>query len=555
MSNLSPSAPVSSQPVEIPSTRSTRGRWKIGAALFSVACIAQAILWTLWWEDSTHFKMSVLFVWPAALFSLLIWWTFFSGWSSKVRYRSVAAGFALIVAFFLVFRPERFDGDMVPTRLSYRWTPRRDDKVRQYLSELPATKAQESTESEPLVAEDGDWPGFRGPGRLGVLHGVKLRTDWTTRPPKQIWRHPVGRGWSSFAVIGDYAFTQEQRKNERDEDSEAVVAYRLSDGEQIWAHMDSERFAAIEAQGGPGPRSTPQFNDGKLYTLGAAGLLNCLDARSGNKVWSTNILADAGTPGKPAPNLEWGMAGTPLILDQLVIVIPGGPNGNTVVAYDKTTGKKVWAGGDSKESHPATYASPSVATLQGEQVILAPLGTGLAAHSISDGRELWFFKWTNAPRVCGAMAVAIDDGSLLYGIGYGQGTVRLDVKNKNGEWSVSEAWKTNRFKPKFNDFVIRDGHAYGLDDGTLTCLDIANGKVKWKAGRYSYGQVLLLDNILLIVSEKGEVLQIPAEPTKPEVITSFQALDPEEITWNQPVLVRGKLLVRNAFEAACFELD
>lgn len=542
-----PATPVASgeQPAAAVAPRSTRGRWKIGLGIFAIACAAQSVLWKMWWEDPTHFKMSVLFVWPAAIFLLLIWWTFFSGWSAKVRYGTVACGFALLVAFFSVFRLERFDGDMTPTRLSYRWVPSADEKAREFLKQAKDAAPAAEQQEVPLVASDDDWPGYRGAGRDGIIRDFTLRADLATRPPKEVWRHPVGRGWSSFAVVGDFAFTQEQR-----DDSEAVVAYRFSDGKQVWTHLDKARFTASDAQGGTGPRATPQFHEGKLYTLGATGILNCLEAKTGKLVWTRNILQDAGTGGKPASNIEWGMAGSPLIVDQMVVVNPGGPGGHSVAAYNIESGEPVWSGGD----QPATYASPRLATLLGQRVILVPEGTGLGCHSPTDGKELWFFPWTNAPKVCGALPVVVGDDSVLYGIGYGEGTVRLKLALDGANWTATKQWHSNRFRPKFNDFIVRDGFAYGLDDGTLTCLDIESGKVKWKAGRYGYGQILLVGETLLIVSEEGQLALIPAQPNKPDESERIPLLD-GGITWNQPVLVRGKLLVRNAHEAACFDLE
>jgi len=492
--------------------------------------------------------MSILFVWPAAIFSLLIWWTFFSGWSAAVRFGSVIAGIVAIVAFFNVFRLERFDGDMTPTRLVYRWKPSAAQKAREYLDQQttaakPAVVAIEAA-PEKLEAQAGDWTGFRGPNRDGVVAGP-LRSDWDARPPKLVWRHPIGRAWSSFAVVAGLAFTQEQR-----DDSEAVVAYQLASGQQVWEHRDVAVFKAAEAQGGSGPRATPQFDNGRLYTLGATGILNCLDAATGSVVWSNNILMDAGDV-TPASNLEWGLAGSPLVTEDLVVVIPGGSQGRSVAAYDKQTGQKVWSEG----KHPATYAGPQLAKIHEQDVVLAPLGTGMAGHSLKSGKELFFFPWTNAPKVCGAMPVALPDGSVLYGIGYGEGTVRLEITHENDEWSAREMWRSNRFRPKFNDFVILDGHAYGLDDGTLTCLDVADGKVKWKSGRYGYGQLLLVGETLLIVSEKGTLVQVPATPQKPAELASFQALDEEGITWNQPALAGSLLLIRNAHEAACYDLE
>lgn len=524
----------------------TGGHWKIGLAIFVIAWVTQACLWALWWDNPTHFKMSFLFVWPAALFMLLIWWTFFSGWSSEVRYRSVGLGLGCVVAFFCVFRLERFDGDMTPTRITWRWAPRLDQKSRQYLEQLKTnTTTTPETDAKPLVATEEDWPGFRGPRRDGVISGVTLRTDWATRKPKEVWRHPVGRAWSSFAVIGDYAFTQEQRDTD-----EAVVAYRSSDGQQIWQHLDPAQFSAAEPQGGTGPRATPQFSDGKLYTLGATGILNCLDATTGKLIWTTNILVDAGTPEKPVANLPWGMSGSPLVVDELVIVNPGGTEGKSVVAYDRTTGKKVWSGG----SQVASYSSPTAVTLHGERIVLMPVGTGLAAHSLADGKELWFFKWQNSPLVNSALPLVLKDESILFGTGYGVGTVRLETAQSGNDWTVSTKWQTNRFRPKFNDFVVHEDHIYGLDDGRLTCVALDSGKTVWQSGRYGYGQFLLVGDTLLIVSEEGVLFQVPAKPTKPGDPISYPLLD-GGITWNHPALVRGKLFVRNAHEAACFDLE
>jgi outer membrane protein assembly factor BamB len=234
-----------------------------------------------------------------------------------------------------------------------------------------------------------------------------------------------------------------------------------------------------------------------------------------------------------------------------VIVNPGGKDGQSVAAYDKLSGKRVWSGGNRISS----YGSLRAETLLGEGIILVPLGEGLAGHSLADGSELWFFPWMSGPKVNAAQPLVVADNSLLFGCGYGIGTVRLDLARDGTNWTVTQRWHSNRFRPKFNDFVLHEGHVYGLDDGTLTCLDIESGKVKWKSGRYGYGQLLLVDETLLILSETGRVVLVPASPSRPEETASFQALSSEYFTWNHPVLVRGKLLVRNAHEAACFELE
>lgn len=156
----------------------------------------------------------------------------------------------------------------------------------------------------------------------------------------------------------------------------------------------------------------------------------------------------------------------------------------------------------------------------------------------------------NAPKVNAAQPIVFEDGSVMFGCGYGVGSARIDV-TENGEIRKPR-WTTTKFRPKFNDFVLREGFAYGLDDGILACLDVETGKLKWKSGRYGYGQLLLVDDLLLILSEQGELVLVEAVPDEHREVASFGALDP--ICWNHLALAHGKLLIRNNHAAACYEL-
>ena len=545
--------------------RDLRGRWIWAAGILLIACTAQGALWYRWWEDPTYFKMSVLFVWPAALFALTIWWTFFSGWSWLIRMGVIGLVLAALYGFSAVYRME-WDGSMVPRRIVLRSKPTGEEIARQYLKQRSATngaKLEASTEtsvedaggSTALVETEGDWPGFRGPKRDGVVIGASLRRHWDTVPPRELWRHPLGRAWSSFAVIGNHAFTQEQR-----DENECVVAYDLDTGSELWVHTDKTILSIVDANGGPGPHATPQFDDGLLYTVGGTGILNCLDAASGKKIWATNILNDASDGKTPPKNIEWGMSSSPLIVNNLVIVVPGGTEkegtscyNKGVAAYDKKTGKIEWASG----THQASYGSPRVEIIGGESQLLITHANGLSGYALSGaktGEELWFFPLENPPKVNSSMPWVLNDHSLLFGTGYGIGTALLDLSEEGGSWKVTTRWMSNRFRPKFNEFFVRDGHIYGLDDGILACMEVETGKLKWRSGRYGYGQLLLVDDIFLIISEDGDLLLVPATPTKPEPVATFKVLD-SGFCWNHPTLVRGKLLLRNAVEAVCFDVS
>lgn len=538
---------------ETPAARAIGMRWHYGFGILLIGVVLQLLFWWMYTEDPTFSAMSVLWVWPATLFLFAIWWTVFSGWSAGVRAGAWGVVAVAGIVFLSVFRLEGSDGDMIP-KLAFRWSPSAHQKAAEYLQKqtIPAAVLIEPTSEVPAVTvpaiSDEDSPDFRGLFRDGIVRGAGFRKNWEAQPPKELWRHPVGLGWSSFSVLGDLAITQEQR-----DDEESVVAYRLDTGEPVWKHGDKTRLEVVVVNGGDGPHCTPVITGEWTYTLGGTGVLNCLATMTGTPKWTRQILNDAGTDGKPAKNLEWGTSATPLVVDDLVIVIPGGnPDeklNKSVIAYDRLTGDVKWTAGN----FPASYCGPRVESLGGVRQILIFHGKGISALELSEGKLLWEFGWTNMPLVNAAQPLRLDEQSLLIGNGYGVGATRLSLQAADdGTWKVEQGWKTNKLKLKFNDAVLRDGYVYGLDDGILTCVDIANGKTKWKGGRYGYGQILLHEDTLLVTTEEGEITLVSASPTKFEERARIKAV--EGTTWNHPVVAHGKLLLRNGTEAVCYDV-
>jgi outer membrane protein assembly factor BamB len=396
----------------------------------------------------------------------------------------------------------------------------------------PAIAPAPTAPAPPIL----EWPGFRGADRDGVVRGVRIETDWAGLPPRNLWRRPIGPGWSSFAVRGDLFYTQEQRGDE-----EIVACYKLATGEPVWRHRDAVRF--WESNGGAGPRATPTLADGRVYAMGATGILNALDAASGAGAWSRNVANDTATK---IPT--WGFSGSPLVVDDAVIVAASG----RLAAYDVATGARRWLG----PVHGGSYSSPHRLTIDGADQIVMLSDAGATGVSPADGAVLWEHAWPGGAAI--TQPARVGDGDILFSMvgqaGAGVGTRRIAVARGPGGWTTEERWTSTGLKPYFNDLVVHKGHAFGFDGSILACIDLQDGKRTWKGGRYGNGQLVLLadQGLLLVLSEDGELALVGATPDQFKELARFPALEGK--TWNHPVLVGDVLLVRNGQEMAAFRL-
>jgi outer membrane protein assembly factor BamB len=449
--------------------------------------------------------------------------------SAGLRRASMAAAILLACGLFTLLRTDGIIGSG-GSDLRWRWAMTSEQQL--------LTRASDEPKALPLppaaVKNGPEWPGFRGPGRDGVIRGVRIETDWSRSPPVLVWRRPVGPGWSSFAAGGDLLYTQEQRG-----DDEVVACYKLSTGEPVWRHRDAVRF--WESNGGAGPRATPTLSNGRLYTFGATGILNALDADNGAVVWSRNVSSDAD---RKVP--MWGFASSPLVEEDVVIVAAAGK----LAGFDIGTGRPLWRG----PAHPGGYSSPHHATLAGVAQVLLLSSAGATSVAPADGAVLWEHAWAGGAIVQPALT---PEGDVLINTIADMGGVgirRLAVTHGSSGWTVVERWTSTGLKPYFNDFVVHKGHAYGFDGSILACIDLEDGKRAWKGGRYGNGQLILLadQDVLLVVSEQGELALVGATPLEFRELARSPAIAGK--TWNHPALVGEVLLVRNGQEMAAFRL-
>jgi outer membrane protein assembly factor BamB len=426
----------------------------------------------------------------------------------------------------------RLDGSGMP-RLVRQRAP--DDAARAIESHR-ATQTT-ATPDSPVPQRRPYWTAFRGPLGNGIYDERPVLTRWPEGGLKPVWKQPIGGGYASFAIARGRAFTIEQRRAQ-----EVVTAYDVETGRELWAHDWEGEFK--EWMGGDGPRATPTWADGHVYALGALGELRCLDERTGAPIWRVNILDD-----NAASNLPWGMAASPLVVDDLLIVLPGGRPERSIAAYDRRTGARRWSSLNDKQA----YSAPLLATIEGTRQVLVLTATRLVSITPDDGRLLWEYPWPTANDINASQPVILPPGNrVLLSSGYGHGAAAIEVTKQSGGFATRLLWENTRLKNRFSSSIEHEGFIYGLDENILTCLEAATGEVQWKAGRYGHGQFVKASGHLVLLTETGDLVLVRATPDAHQEIARFPVLDGK--TWNHPAIDDGRLLVRNLAEMAMFDL-
>lgn len=504
-----------------------RFRWfeRLALVAFLLLCLAGTSQIA---DPSMDFGVLILAGIPSVL-------TLGTGWGLLVRKRSartqLVGAMAIIVSVFGVLATLRWDGldGRQQAQFNWRWTPTAEER---YLATVQDSARTPSRAGE-LEAKPGDWTAFRGSDSTvtGATFG-----DWSKEPPKELWHRLIGPAWSSMIIVDDRLFTQDQRG-----ESEVVACFDANTGDELWNQSLTTRFE--EGLSGPGPRATPTFAGGRIYAMGATGNLLCLDAGTGAIHWQHDLVSEFS-----AKVPQWGIATSPLVIGDMVVVFAGGQPDQALIAFDAISGKKRWACAGGTES----YSSPQLLTIHGHQQIVMQDKSAFYAVRPEDGKRLWDLEINAADFMAMLQPHLVDETDLV--AAWESGIARFRIYHDESKWRIEKLWTSNRLKPGFNDFVIHKGHIYGLDDGIFCCVSLEDGQRKWKRGRYGFGQILLLPDHdeVLVLTEKGEVVRVKASPDKHEEHGRFKAIEGK--TWNHPVLCHQRLYVRNAQEMACFGL-
>ena len=386
----------------------------------------------------------------------------------------------------------------------------------------------------------GDWPQFLGPTRNGVAAESNLSVSWPKEGPPVVWQRKVGQGFSGPAVASGKLILFH-----RIGDKETVECLDARTGKPLWTYgyptTYQDDFGFDE-----GPRAVPAIAGGKVYTFGAEGNLNCIDLATGKKLWAVDTKSQF-SAGKGF----FGMVCSPLVEGDSVLLNIGGKDGAGIVAFDRTTGKLLWkATGDE-----ASYSSPVAATINGKRYALFFTRSGLVGLDPGSGTIYFQFPWRarmNAS-VNAATPLVIDDLVFL-SASYNIGAILLRVKGSDVEkiWSADDVLSNH-----YATSVYHDGYLYGFDGrqesgARLRCVELKTGKVRWTQESLGAGTVTLADNRLLVLTERGELIQAPASPAEFKPANRAQILPSTARAY--PALADGLFYARSKDKLVCVDL-
>lgn len=393
-------------------------------------------------------------------------------------------------------------------------------------------------------AEPAAWPQFLGPNRNGISQEVKLVDRWPAAGPQVVWKAPGGVGMSGLVVRDGRVATLVQREGQQ-----WLIALDASTGKVVWQTALAPEY---ENAMGNGPRGTPAIVGERIFAFTGEGILAALDWKTGKLAWSHHTVKEL--RGKEA---EYGMASSPLAVDDLVVVTPGSPEG-TLVAYEQATGKLRWAAGQ----EAAGYSSPTLLELGGRRQIVSFTGSSAVGVDPATGKLLWRYPFeTNYE--CNIATPLNIGGRLLLSAGENHGSVLLDWRAGGGENPWTPVWESQGvssvLRSEWQTPILLDGYLYGMDNvggagpiTHLTCVEAATGKRMWQQPRFGKGNWVAADGKLFLTTMKGELIILRANPRQYEELGRAVVLG---TTRQAPALAGGRLYVRDDEQILCVNVS
>jgi len=398
------------------------------------------------------------------------------------------------------------------------------------------------------AAEPGEWDQFLGSNRNAISTAKGLNLDWKEKKPKEVWKAPIGAGFSSIACVGDRLFTMVNR-DKRD----WAVCLDAANGKDVWA-VDLDPVYRDKQGQGPGPRATPTYDNGRVYCLHPMGDLFCLNAKDGSEVWKVNIFDESKAKNPVGATFYWGLAASPLIEGDLVIVQPGGDKDNAVLALNKENGKPAWSAGSASGGY---YGSPIAIDTVGRRMIVTATGSTLIGLDPKKGTELWSHEFGNRVK-CNCASPVWVDNLLFYSAAYGAGAVALEIVKDGDKVTVKEKWRNKNLGAQFATSVVYEGYIYGCNGDlgrcTLRCLDLKTGEIAWEESKPGKCSLIAAEGRLFCMGENGTLWLLEANPKKYVVKGEMEDLLTYK-TWAAPALAKKRLYVRDEKNLICLDVS
>ncbi len=398
--------------------------------------------------------------------------------------------------------------------------------------------------------KQADWPQLLGPERNGISRETGLIDAWPSEGPREVWRVPGGVGMSGLSIADGRLYTMVQKTGKQ-----WVIALDAGTGKSIWETPVAD---AYRNPMGNGPRATPTVSKGSLFAFTGEGKLFALKTSDGGVLWHHDVVKEHGGD----QHADYGMACSPLVANDLVIVTAGSPDA-TVVAYEAKTGKQKWTAG---QKAPAGYSSPALLKVGGRSQVVVFYGSAAEGLDPKTGDSLWKYPYPTNYDCNIATPIAVD-GNVFLSAGENHGSVLLSLKRKSADaptepFSVTEVWQSQGPKSvlrnEWQTSILLGDNLFGFDNvggagpiTHLTCIDAATGERKWQQPRFGKGNMIAADGKLILSTMKGELVLLAANPKEFEELGRVKLLG---MTRQAPALAGGLVYLRDDRDIVCVDL-
>ena len=388
-----------------------------------------------------------------------------------------------------------------------------------------------------------DWPQYLGPNRNAIYPDKALTKTWPDDGPKVVWRKKdIGEGLCGLVVSGEKAILFHEIARQ-----DVIECIKAKTGRSIWSNQYPTSFSDSLGSGG-GPRATPAIIENKVYTMGAQGMVVCTDMTSGKTIWQVDAQKKF-----RAPNGFFGMACSPLIEGNALLLNIGGENGMGIVALNKINGKLLWK----TLNDEASYSSPVMATLQGKRRAVFFTRSGLAVINPIDGNIDYQQHWRSRIHASvNAAAPLVVADQIFITSSYNTGALVI----KSTKERYKKIWSNDTsLSSQYASVMHKDGFLYGTHGRAdipptpaLRCIELATGKIRWSEDRFGDCQMILCGDRLAALMENGELVLGQVSPKGWKEISRAQVVGSD--ARRQPALADGRLYVRSKNQISCLEV-